>query len=44
VQVLSYSFLDYYHGGRVAIAGFDPAILALALRASRAGGHETSLG
>jgi hypothetical protein len=44
VQVLSYPFLDYYHGGRVAIAGFDLAILALALRASRAGGHETSLG
>jgi hypothetical protein len=44
VQVLSYPFLEYYHGGRVAIAGFDLAILALALRASRAGGHETSLG
>jgi hypothetical protein len=44
VQVLAYPFLDYYHGGRVAIAGFDLAILALALRASRAGGHETSLG
>jgi hypothetical protein len=44
VQVLSYPFLDYYQGGRVAIAGFDLAILALALRASRAGGHETSLG
>ena len=44
VQVLSHPFLDYYQGGRVAIAGFDFAILALALRASRAGGHETSLG
>jgi hypothetical protein len=44
LQVLSYPFLEYYHGGRVAIAGFDLAILALALRASRAGGHETSLG
>ena len=44
VQVLSYPFLDYYRGGRVAIAGFDLVILALALRASRAGGHETRLG
>ena len=44
VQVLSYPFLDYYQGGRVAIAGFDLVILALALRASRAGGHETRLG
>ena len=44
VQVLSYPFLDYYKSGRVAIAGFDLVILALALRASRAGGHETSLG
>ena len=44
VQVLSYPFLDYYQGGRIAIAGFDLAILALALRASRAGGHETWLG
>jgi hypothetical protein len=44
VQVLSHPFLDYYQGGRVAIAGFDFAILAFALRASRAGGHETSLG
>ena len=44
VQVLSYPFLEYYHGGRLAIAGFDMAILALALRASRAGGHETWLG
>jgi hypothetical protein len=44
VQVLSYPFLEYYPGGRVAIAGFDLAILALALRASRASGHETSLG
>jgi hypothetical protein len=33
-----------YRGGRAAIAGFDLAILALALRASRAGGHETWLG
>ena len=44
VQVLSYPFLDYYQGGRVAIAGFDLIILALALRASHASGHETSLG
>ena len=44
VQVLSYPFLDHYQGGRVAIAGFDLAILALALRASHASGHETSLG
>jgi hypothetical protein len=44
VQVLSYPFLDHYPGGRVAIAGFDLVILALALRASRAGGHETWLG
>ena len=44
VQVLSYPFLDYYRGGRVAIAGFDLVILALALRASRTGGHETRLG
>jgi hypothetical protein len=43
-QVLSYPFLDYYRGGRLAIAVFDLAILALALRASRAGGHETWLG
>jgi cytochrome b561 len=44
VQVLSYPFLDYYRGGRIAIAGFDLVILALALRASRAGGHEAWLG
>ncbi len=44
VQVLAHPFLEYFPGGRVAIAGFDLAILALALRASRAGGHETSLG
>jgi hypothetical protein len=43
-QVLSYPFLDHYQRGRVAIAGFDLAILALALRASRAGSHETWLG
>jgi hypothetical protein len=44
VQVLSYPFLEYYRSGRVAIAVFDLAILVLALRASRAGGHQTSLG
>jgi hypothetical protein len=44
LQVLSYPFLADYRGGRAAIAGFDLAILALALRASRAGGHETWLG
>jgi hypothetical protein len=44
VQVLSYPVLDYYPRGRVAIAGFDLVILALALRASRASGHETRLG
>jgi hypothetical protein len=44
LQVLSYPFLDDYHGGRALIAVFDLAILALALRASRAGGHETWLG
>jgi hypothetical protein len=44
LQVLAYPFLDNYHGGRAVIAVFDVAILALALRASRAGGHETWLG
>jgi hypothetical protein len=44
LQVLAYPFLDEYHGGRALIAVFDLAILALALRASRAGGHETWLG
>jgi hypothetical protein len=44
VQVLTYPFLDDYRAGRAAIAMFDLVILALALRASRAGGHETSLG
>jgi Ion channel len=44
LQVLAYPFLDDYHGGRALIAVFDLAILALALRASRAGGHETWLG
>jgi ion channel len=43
-QVLAYPFLDDYHGGRAAIAVFDLVILALALRASRAGGYETRLG
>ena len=43
-QVLAYPFLEYYPGGRVVIAGFDLAILVLALRASRASGHETWLG
>ncbi len=44
LQVVSYPFLDDYHGGRAVIAVFDLAILALALRASRASGHETWLG
>jgi hypothetical protein len=44
LQVLTYPFLDDYPGGGAAIAAFDLAILALALRASRAGGHETWLG
>ena len=44
LQVLTYPFLDDLHGGRAAIAIFDLIILALALRASRAGGHETWLG
>jgi hypothetical protein len=44
LQVLTYPFLDDYHGGRAAIAVFDLAILALALRASRASGYETWLG
>jgi hypothetical protein len=43
-QVLAYPFLGDHPGGRAAIAVFDLAILALALRASRAGGHETWLG
>jgi hypothetical protein len=44
LQVLAYPFLDNYYGGRAVIAVFDLAILALALRASRASGHETRLG
>ena len=44
VQVLAHPFLDDLRGGRAAIAVFDLTILALALRASRAGGHETWLG
>jgi hypothetical protein len=44
LQVLAHPFLDHFHGGRAVIAVFDLAILALALRASRAGGHETWLG
>ena len=44
LQVLAYPFLDDHYGGRAAIAVFDLAILALALRASRVGGHETWLG
>ena len=44
LQVVSHPFLDDYHGGRATIAVFDLVILALALRASRAGGHETWLG
>jgi hypothetical protein len=44
LQVVSFPFLDDYHGGRAVIAGFDLVILVLALRASRAGGHETWLG
>ena len=44
LQVLTYPFLDGYSAGRAAIAVFDLVILALALRASRASGHETWLG
>ncbi len=44
LQVLTYPFLDDHRGGRAANAMFDLVILALALRASRAGGHETWLG
>jgi hypothetical protein len=44
LQVLAYPFLDENPAGRAAIAVFDLVILALALRASRAGGHETWLG
>lgn len=44
LQVLTYPFLDDYRPGRAAIAVFDLVILALALRASRAGGNETRLG
>src|SRR6188474_484913 len=44
LQVLTYPFLDDYSAGRAANAVFDLVILALALRASRAGGHETWLG
>lgn len=43
LQVLAYPSLDS-HYGRSAIAAFDLIILALALRASRAGGSETRLG
>jgi hypothetical protein len=42
--VLVYPFLEGHAGGRAAIAGFDLAILMLALRAARAGGYETRLG
>lgn len=44
LQVLLYPFLADDRSGRAAMAIFDLAILVLALRASRAGGHETSLG
>jgi hypothetical protein len=44
LQVLAYPFLEQHPGGRAGIAVFDLVILALALRASRAGGHETWLG
>ena len=44
LQVLIYPFLNEHRGGRAALAAFDLVILALALRASRAGGHETWLG
>jgi hypothetical protein len=44
LQVLAYPFLDETASGRAAIAVFDLVILVLALRASRAGGHETRLG
>lgn len=44
LQVLTYPFLEDEGSGRAAMAVFDLVILMLALRASRAGGHETSLG
>jgi hypothetical protein len=44
LQVVTYPFLHDYRTGRAAMAVFDLAILVLALRASRASGHETSLG
>jgi hypothetical protein len=44
LQVLVHPFLGERTGGRAAIAAFDLVILALALRASRASGHETWLG
>jgi hypothetical protein len=44
LQVLIYPFLGHDRSGRAAMAIFDLVILVLALRASRAGGHETSLG
>ena len=36
--------LEDYRAGRAAMAVFDLIMLALALRASRASGHETHLG
>lgn len=42
--VVIYPFLDEKPAGRAAIAIFDLAILALALRASRATGYETRIG
>jgi hypothetical protein len=44
LQVVTYPFLEHDGSGRAAMAVFDLIILMLALRASRAGGHETSLG
>jgi len=44
LQVLVYPFLDNYYAGRTVIAAFNLVILALALRASHAGGRETWLG
>ena len=44
LQVVTYPFLQDYRIGHAAMGVFDLVILALALRASRATGHETQLG
>src|SRR5262245_55727146 len=44
LQVVTSPFLEDYRAGRAAMAVFDLVILALALRASHASGHETRLG